>query len=311
VLVAAGESDLLEALKAIRAMTDATVVLKRGAMGCIVYDGAIGDDLEQGIVGKGFPIEIYNVLGAGDAFMSGFLRGWLKGESHQTSATWANACGAFAVSRLLCAPEYPSWTELDHFLNHGSKQSALRKDEDDQPPPLGDDAPPSTWPRSLPSPSIIAKQLEDIAGDKALTASRSRCWRSRRPPRVADGRPGFGMLLDDKYGRDAMFEVPKSFWIARPVELPGSRPLRFEFSQDIGSRLVEWPVDHCIKVLCFWHPDDPRGINAGQQRQAADRLTTPAARSGATADRDHRRQGRPLDDRHHRPRPRGALRRRA
>ena len=51
---------------------------------------------------------------------SGFLRGWLKGEPHATSATWANACGAFAVSRLLCAPEYPSWEELQFFLEHGS-----------------------------------------------------------------------------------------------------------------------------------------------------------------------------------------------
>ncbi|TIV06319.1 MAG: DUF2090 domain-containing protein, partial [Mesorhizobium sp.] len=97
--------------------------------GCIVYDGPISDDLEDGIVGKGFPIEIYNVLGAGDAFMSGFLRGWLGGESFATAATWANACGAFAVSRLLCAPEYPTFEELQFFLKHGSKHLALRKDE--------------------------------------------------------------------------------------------------------------------------------------------------------------------------------------
>src|SRR5690606_32651550 len=116
------------ALRAIRAVSKATIVLKRGAKGCIVYDGAIPDDLEAGIVGQGFPIEVFNVLGAGDAFMSGFLRGWLRGESHATSATWANACGAFAVSRLLCAPEYPTWTELQHFLDHGSPHRALRKD---------------------------------------------------------------------------------------------------------------------------------------------------------------------------------------
>ena len=41
--------------------------------------------------------------------MSGFLRGWLGGESLKTAATWANAGGAFAVSRLLCAPEYPTF----------------------------------------------------------------------------------------------------------------------------------------------------------------------------------------------------------
>ena len=118
-------------LKTIRALSaTATIVLKRGPMGCIVYDGPIPDDLEEGIVGQGFPIEVYNTLGAGDSFMSGFLRGWLKGEDHKTSATWANACGAFAVSRLLCSPEIPTFTELQYFLKNGSPHKALRKDED-------------------------------------------------------------------------------------------------------------------------------------------------------------------------------------
>ena len=81
---------------------------------------------------------------------------------------------------------------------------------------------------------------------------------------VAAGRDGFGMLLDDKYGRDALFAAPKNFWIGRPIELPGSRPLQFEFSQDLGSRLIEWPVDHCVKVLCFYHPDDPAALKTEQ-----------------------------------------------
>jgi 5-dehydro-2-deoxygluconokinase len=90
-MIATGADDVLGSLKAIRAVSPATIVLKRGAMGCIVYDGAISDDLEDGIVGKGFPIEVFNVLGAGDAFMSGLLRGWLGGEDWETAATWANA----------------------------------------------------------------------------------------------------------------------------------------------------------------------------------------------------------------------------
>src|SRR6478752_5758369 len=129
ILIASGADDVLGALKEIRRLSSATIVLKRGAMGCIVYDGPISDDLEAGIVGQGFPIEVFNVLGAGDAFMSGFLRGWLKDEPLKTCATWANACGAFAVSRLLCSPEYPTWEELDFFLTTGSKHRALRKDE--------------------------------------------------------------------------------------------------------------------------------------------------------------------------------------
>ena len=52
-----------------------------------------------------------------------------RGEPHATSATWANACGAFAVSRLLCSPEYPTWIELQTFLEKGSRHHALRHDE--------------------------------------------------------------------------------------------------------------------------------------------------------------------------------------
>mgnify|MGYP000882383549 CR=1 FL=1 len=268
VLIASGETDLLSALRTIRALSSGTIVLKRGPMGCIVYDGPIPDDLEQGIVGKGFPIEVYNVLGAGDAFMSGWLRGWLRNEPHATSATWANACGAFAVSRLLCAPEYPSWTELNHFLDHGSTERALRKDA-----ALNHLHWATNRRRQIPSLMALAidhrSQLEDLANGDSKLLARIPAFKAlavKAAARVANGRPGFGMLIDDKYGRDALFAAgaEKDFWIGKPIELPGSRPLQFEFSQDLGSRLVDWPVDHCIKVLCFYHPDDPAELKRAQ-----------------------------------------------
>lgn len=268
VLIASGESDLLQALKTIRSLSKATIVLKRGPMGCIVYDGPISDNLEDGIVGKGFPIEVYNVLGAGDAFMSGFLRGWLKNEPHATSATWANACGAFAVSRLLCAPEIPTWTELQFFLENGSRERALRKDE-----AINHVHWATTRRRDIPLLMALAidhrSQLEDIAaGDPALLARipAFKVLAVKAAAEVAAGRPGFGMLIDDKYGRDALYAAGalRDFWIGKPIELPGSRPLQFEFSQDLGSRLIDWPVDHCIKVLSFYHPDDPAELKAQQ-----------------------------------------------
>ena len=268
VLIASGESDLLQALKTIRSLSKATIVLKRGPMGCIVYDGPITDDLEDGIVGRGFPIEVYNVLGAGDAFMSGFLRGWLKNEPHATSATWANACGAFAVSRLLCAPEIPTWTELQFFLEKGSKERALRKDE-----AINHVHWATTRRRDIPLLMALAidhrSQLEDMAaGDQSLLdrIPAFKVLAVKAAAQVAAGRSGFGMLIDDKYGRDALYAAGahRDFWIGKPIELPGSRPLQFEFSQDLGSRLIDWPVDHCIKVLSFYHPDDPAELKAQQ-----------------------------------------------
>jgi 5-dehydro-2-deoxygluconokinase len=271
VLIASGESDLLAALITIRSLSSATIVLKRGAKGCIVYDGAISDNLEDGIVGDGFPIEIYNVLGAGDAFMSGFLRGWLRGESHKTSATWANACGAFAVSRLLCSPEYATWDELQFFLKNGSNHLALRKDED-----LNHVHWATNRRGDIPSLMALAidhrMQLVDIANRHGADHKRIEDFKVlavKSASQVSQGRPGYGMLLDEKYGRLAMFEAAKHKfdWIGRPVERPGTRPLRFEFSQDIGSELVEWPVSHTIKCLCFYHPDDAAELKLEQQEK--------------------------------------------
>ncbi len=268
--IAGGSEDTLHALKAIRTISQGTIVLKRGPMGCVVYPGAIPASLDDGIIGKGFPIEVYNVLGAGDGFMSGFLRGWLKGESHETSATWANACGAFAVSRLLCSPEYLTWDELQYFLKHGSPHHALRKDSN-----LNHIHWATTrrqqWPSLLAFAIDHRKQLEDMA-DK-LGASRERIAPFKRLAmqaiaKVADGKPGFGTLLDDTYGREAMFDAAKlGLWVGRPLEKPGSRPLEFEHTQDVGSRLIDWPVDHVIKCLAFYHPDDPADLKHQQQRK--------------------------------------------
>ena len=268
--IAAGTEDTLEALRIIRSLSSAVIVLKRGPMGCVVYPDAIPDALEKGIVGTGFPIEVYNVLGAGDSFMSGFLRGWLKGEDHQTSATWANACGAFAVSRLLCSPEIPTWEELQYFLKHGSPHKVLRKDE------AINHVHWATTRRKQPERLLALAidhrmQLEAMA-DKA-GAPRERLNDFKRLAiaaigKVSGAKPGFGTLLDDVYGREAMFDAAKlGLWVGRPLEQPGSRPLRFEFTQDVGARLVEWPVTHTIKCLSFYHPDDPPELKAEQAQK--------------------------------------------
>ena len=271
--IAAGTEDTLEALRIIRLLSRATIVLKRGPMGCVVYDGPIPPRLEGGVVGQGFPIEVFNVLGAGDSFMSGFLRGWLRSEPHNVSATWANACGAFAVSRLLCSPEIPTWDELQFFLKHGSPHRALRKDEAINHVHWATTRRPQ--PEKLLAFAIDHRMQLEAMADKA-GASREKIAPLKRLAmkaiaKVANGKPGYGTLLDDTYGREAMFDAAKlGLWVARPLEQPGSRPLQFEFTQDVGSRLVEWPVDHTIKCLAFYHPDDPAEL----KNEQADKFRT-------------------------------------
>ena len=270
--IAGGSEDTLQALRNVRALSAATIVCKRGPMGCVVFPAAIPASLEDGIKGPGFPVEVYNVLGAGDAFLSGFLRGWLRDEPVATCCAYANACGAFAVSRLLCSPESPTWTELQFFLANGSPHRALRKDETINHVHWATTRRPE-------SAEILAlaidhrAQLEEMAD--AIGAPRDRIAPFKQlaveaTARVAAGRPGFGMLLDGIYGREAMFRAADhQFWIGRPVEKPGSRPVEAQIdgSAAIGAKLPEWPVIHTVKILCFYHPDDPPELKREQEAE--------------------------------------------
>lgn len=280
--IAGGSEDTLAAIRAIRAASKATIVCKRGPMGCVVFPGAIPDTLDAGVKGPGFPVDVYNVLGAGDAFLSGFLRGWLKDEPLETCCAYANASGAFAVSRLLCSPEIPTFAELQYFLEHGSRHKALRFDEDINHVHWATTRRPA--PDTLMALAIDHRmQLEAMAKEVGASPDHIPDFKAlavQATARVANGRPGFGMLLDGTYGREALFRAADHpFWIGRPVELPGSRPLDFENGGSLGAQLIEWPVGHTIKCLCFYHPDDPADLKERQERELL-RLYDAARRVG-------------------------------
>jgi 5-dehydro-2-deoxygluconokinase len=269
---AGGSEDTLEAIRAIRAKSSATIVCKRGPMGCVVFPGAIPDSLDDGVRGPGFPVEVYNVLGAGDSFMSGFLRGWLRDEPLETCCAYANACGAFAVSRLLCSPEIPTFPELQFFLANGSPHRALRLDQ-----AINHVHWATTRPASPPGIMALAIdhriQLEAVAREVGAPFERISDFKVlavQAAARVADGRPGFGMFIDGRYGREALFRAADhKLWVARPVELTGSRPLDFEYGGSLGTHLIEWPTAQVIKCLCFYHPDDPEELRLRQERELA------------------------------------------
>jgi 5-dehydro-2-deoxygluconokinase len=222
--------------------------------------------------GPGFPVEVYNVLGAGDAFMAGFLRGWLREEPLETTCAWANACGAFAVSRLLCSPEYPTWEELQHFLRHGSASPALRHNQTLNHIHWATTRRPA--PPTLKALAIDHRAQLEAMADR-LGAPRDRIAAFKRlavqaAAEVARGTNGYGVLLDGGYGREALFDAAEhKLWIGRPVERPGSRPLAF-IAADLGSHLAEWPLAHTVKCLCFYHPYDPAEM---KERQEAALLT--------------------------------------
>lgn len=266
-----GTTDTLAALRTIRAATNALLVCKRGADGCVAFPGAIPDGLDDGIIGRGFPIEVFNVLGAGDAFMAGFLRGWLRGESIETCCTYANACGALVVSRHGCAPAEPSWGELQTFLGR-----------DDWPRRLRDSAVleqahwstnrhpdyPDLNVLAIDHRSQFADLVEALGTENLDRVPRFKELALRALERVACENHGFGLLADGRYGARALEAAADTpYWIGRPIELPGSRPLQFEGGREAATILADWPLDHVVKCLVFYHPDDAPALREAQDLQ--------------------------------------------
>jgi 5-dehydro-2-deoxygluconokinase len=268
--IAGGSTDTIAALRAVRAVSQATLVCKRGAKGAAAFTGEIPDSLDDGEMGPGFPIEVFNVLGAGDGFMSGLLKGWLTDRDWPTALKYANACGAFAVSRHGCAPAYPSWEELEFFFGRGIVTPALRKDATLEQVHWATNRL-RDWPEMRVFAFDHRMQLESVADELGVGYERIGDFKElclRAVQGVAKGRSGYGLLCDSRLGRDALYAAAGTgLWIGRPVELPGSRPLRLEedIEPDYGSALAEWPLEHVVKVLCFYHPDDTAEMKAEQE----------------------------------------------
>ena len=278
--IAGGSTDTIAALRAVRAVSNATLVCKRGAVGAVAFTADIPDTLDEGQAGPGFPIEVFNVLGAGDGFMSGLLKGWLDGEDWPTALKYANACGAFAVSRHGCTPAYPSWEELQFFFQRGIRRPDLRNDAELEQVHWATNRH-GDWASVKTFAFDHRLQLEEMEGYTLEKGGRFKELCLDAALQVQDGEPGYGILCDNRIGRAALHRASGSgLWIGRPTELPGSRPVEFEpeLGDDLG-RLREWARENVVKLLVFCHPDDD-DKTAKMQVARVRRLFTAARRNG-------------------------------
>src|SRR5947207_3698479 len=271
--IAGGSTEIMTSLAAVRGVTRATLVVKRGPLGCAVIDGAIPRSLDQAFNGGGVEVEVLNVLGAGDAFSAGFLSGWVRGEDYDTCARYANACGALVVSRHGCAPAMPTRIELDYFL--ANAQSIPRPDQDATLTRLHRVTAPRTPRKEL---FVFAFDHRNQFFDWAQQAGADEARISRlkqlfveavAETETARGLSGrVGILCDDRYGQDALNAATgRGWWIGRPVELPGSNPVVFDRGRSIGTTLLPWPQEHVVKCLVQFHPDDAIDNRLEQEAQ--------------------------------------------
>jgi len=262
ICIAGGSDDVLLSLNEIRALSAATIVLKRGPLGCTIFEGEIPSSLEDGISVQGVRVEVLNVLGAGDAFLSGFLNAWLNGKDWQECARSGNACGALVVSRHGCSPAMPTQAELSDYLARANSIPRPDKDPHIEYLHLA-----STRPVTPDHLMVLAfdhrSQFEELAlstqpADGRIAAFKSLlCDAALQVANKQSDNAGLGIIVDERYGASVLARMTaKKWWIARPVEIPGSRPLEFDPRNNMGLPLLSWPASHVVKCLLFYHPED-------------------------------------------------------
>lgn len=109
------KGDVQAAVQALLALGPKALAQKRGSEGVRIHLAEPEGSASQLDV-PGFPVEIYNILGAGDAFAAGFLYGYARGWGWYKSARLGNACGAIIVTKHGCANFMPSYDEVMSFV---------------------------------------------------------------------------------------------------------------------------------------------------------------------------------------------------
>ncbi|MCS3804764.1 5-dehydro-2-deoxygluconokinase [Chromobacterium alkanivorans] len=270
-LIAGGAAELMPALARVRALSRAVLVVKLGPLGCAVIPGTVPARIEDAFSVAGAEVEVMNVLGAGDAFLAGFLSAWLRGGDYAECCRRANACGALVVSRHGCAPAMPTSAELERFLAAPTR----RPGEDAALSRLHRvSAARQRWDELCVFAFDHRSQFFELA--RAAGADEARLPRLKqllvRAVAGVEQRLGLhgrvGVLIDERYGADALYAATgRGWWVGRPVELPGSNPLVFEQGRAMAGALAAWPREHVIKCLVQYHPDDALDNRLEQEAQ--------------------------------------------
>jgi 5-dehydro-2-deoxygluconokinase len=268
--IAGGVPETIPALRRVREITSATLVCKAGIRGCVGIDGEVPEVFDERVITPGFPVEVYNSVGAGDGFMSGFLRGWLRHEDLPTSCRYANAAGAFAVSRLGCSSAYPSWEELSTLMEQGSRHVSLRKDARLNQLHWSTNRP-GIWPclciLAFDHGSLFPARAERMDCDtERLSEFTDLLFQAVLE--VGEEAGAVGIIADDRYSRKTLFRaMDQEVFIARPIEQPGRPWLAFAGGRDVAVTLREWPRAHVVKCRVEAIPQDGSPEKALEQER--------------------------------------------
>lgn len=256
ITIAGGAGDFLESLTELKKRSHASIVVKKGLHGSEFH--ADGETQKF----KAYPVPVLNVLGAGDAFMSGLLSSMVRGGSSAEAFSRANACGAIVVSRHGCAPAMPSLDEVQFFQAHYEETASVLKQP--QLEKLHRRVSTNNKYRLAPLPIMAfchRWQLEESCQKFNKPFSKIREFKTaiaRSMARLKGDVEHACILTDPIYGQDAIREAERAgLDVIVPIEKSGTYPTQWLEPWSAYEIVLKNPPSWGVKVLWPMHPDLP------------------------------------------------------
>lgn len=262
----AGVSDTLEALHHLRSLTNALFVIKN-AKGCFVFAHHISSEWESVPHHLGFVIQ-QSYFPAKEAFISGFIYGWLNAHSQEKCCEFAMATLALSQMRGEYSAGLPNADEFNLYLDSQNQvvmqtmQTPLfehihnainRTNSQDQ-----------LFTFSFGHHQQWLKMAQTANVDE-FVINQAKMLVAQGIQQAARHFPNACVLTDAEPEQNIIDLLPSSHMLMRSFEAPNEVPLRFEGDPDITKTLLQWPRHHSVKLTFVYHPDDRYALRQQQE----------------------------------------------
>ncbi len=254
------------ALSYLRTLTDALLVVKNDEH-CFIFSQQIPAQLQEATHFKSSSQRPWSV--AKQAFMIGFIYGWLKDFSFEKCSEYANICLSLVLSReddclsLPCQEEVvlfssslqqvvqPSLTPLFEHVHY----TCIRQVAQEQLFTFGF-TPHQQW-----------LKMAQMANVDETTMVKAKKLVALGIQQAAQRFPNIAILCDAKQEKEISDIMPKVHKLLRSFEICGEHSHQLQTDTDIVETLRQWPSHHCVNISFVYHPDDKYALR--QQQEAA------------------------------------------
>lgn len=261
-----GQADTFAALTHIRATTNALLVMKNN-QGCYSFT-QIPADLTSAPHHVGFVADKQIPFASKEAFVVGYVSGWLNGFSQEKSCEYAMACLALTQSREESCDSFPCAEELSIYLSSQSQVVQTIKT------PLFEHLHYATL-RSTPQKELFTfsfgyhqqwlKLAENACVDEE-TITTAKMLIATGIQQAAMKCTNVCLLSDANPENEIIDSLPSPHMLMRTFDMPGIVPLKFQGEGDITHTLLHWPKHHSVKLTLIYHPDDRYALRQEQEQ---------------------------------------------